>query len=107
MLNVEEIKTKIRRIFSSIYIFKSEEVDGLLVRIDKMSIKGLEEVLRLAESIKEKQEEFLKEMIEKDKDFLPGLKGVLKSNTKKLMEAESDKDSAEADKLIEDFFDKN
>ncbi|MFA6550521.1 MAG: hypothetical protein WCT36_04170 [Candidatus Gracilibacteria bacterium] len=107
MSNVEETKTKIRRIFSSIYIFKSEEIDGLLVRIDKMSIKGLEEVLRLAESIKEKQDEFLKQMIEKDKDFLPGLKSVLKSNAKKFMEAESDKDSAEADKLIEDFFDKN
>ena len=95
---MKNLKAQILAVLRSIYIFKGEEIDVVLERLDSLPEEGLLKVLDILNEVKGKQDDFLRKMNLRDKDFNKKLTVFLKAEYKKATEGvtKTEQDSAES-----------
>ena len=97
---MKDLKTQIFGVLRSIYIFKGEEIDVVLGRLDSLPEEGLLKVLDILNEVKNKQDDFLRKMNLRDRDFNKKLKIFLKAEYKKATEGVTRMEQDSAEKIL-------
>jgi hypothetical protein len=97
---MKNLKAQILGVLRSIYIFKGEEIDVVSGRLDSLPDEGLLKVLDILNEVKGKQDDFLRKMNLRDRDFNKKLKVFLKAEYKKATEGATKMEQDNAENIL-------
>ena len=99
-MNQSQKINRVRELFYKLYCFKSEEIDGFLAGAESFPPNGLDELIKVLEEGKIRQDELLALTLEQDKSFNKKLKSHLKAETTKIKKIYETGEKKEAEDIL-------
>ncbi len=103
MKNIDEKYKILKEKLSGLYFLTEEETAEILARAKGMKEEGFDELFKVFDEAKEKQDDFLIKVIEKDNSFVDGLKKSLHKMYSNTADEVTKQESEDAEELLKDL----
>ncbi|MFH1534000.1 MAG: hypothetical protein ABID64_03645 [Nitrospirota bacterium] len=103
MENTQNKYKNLKEKLSQLYFLTEEEIEEILVRAKGIKEEGLDELIKLFDEGKTKQDDVLVKLIEKDKSFVENLKKTLRKMYSDTTDEVTKQESESAEELLKDL----